>query len=62
MHPTVIERESSFLGPNARTLEPGHTHRLTFTEVDAGPFWMTPNERILSRLDQVDGKPSNVPR
>ena len=62
MHPTVIERESGFLGPNARILEPGHTQRLTFTEVDAGPFWMTPNERILSRLDQVDGDPSNVPR
>jgi hypothetical protein len=35
---------------------------LTFTEVDAGPFWMTLNEHILIRLDQVNGNPSNVPR
>jgi hypothetical protein len=62
MHPTVIERESGFLGPYARILEPGQTQRLTFTEVDVGPFWMIPNERILSRLDQVDGDPSNVSR
>jgi hypothetical protein len=62
MHSTVIETESGSLGPNARILEPGYKQRLTFTEVDAGPFWMTPNERILSRRDQVDGDPPSVPR
>ncbi len=30
--------------------------------IDAGPFWMTPNDCILSRLDQVDGDPSIVQR
>jgi hypothetical protein len=64
MHPTVIERESGFLGPYPRILEPGQTQRLTFTETDAGPFWMTPNERILNRLDQnLDCDPAtSVPR
>ncbi len=58
MHPTVIERESGFLGPYARILETGQTQPLTFTEMNARPFWMTPNNCILSCLDQVDGNPS----
>jgi hypothetical protein len=44
MHPTVIERESGFLGPYPRILEPGQKQPLMFTETDIGPFWMTPNE------------------
>jgi hypothetical protein len=58
MHPTVIEREAGFLGPYTCTLEPGQTQRLMFTETDVGPFWMTPNDRILNRLDKdLDGDP-----
>ena len=53
MHATVIERESGFLGSYPRILEPGQTQQLSFTENDIGPFWMTPDERILNRLDQV---------
>ena len=53
MHATVIERETGFLGSYPRILEPGQTQQLSFTETDFGPFWMTPNERILNRLDQV---------
>ncbi|KAI2513790.1 hypothetical protein MHU86_573 [Fragilaria crotonensis] len=61
MHPTVIDRESGFLGPYPRILEPGHTQRLTFTETDVGPFWMTPNERISNRLDQdLDSDPATI--
>ena len=63
MHPTVIEREAGFLGPYTCTLEPGQTQRLMFTETDVGPFWMTPNDRILNRLDKdLDGDPLLVPR
>ena len=53
MHATVIKRESGFLGSYPRTLQPGQTQCLSFSETDVGPFWMTPDERILNRLDQV---------
>ena len=53
MHATVIERESGFLGSYPRILQPGQTRCLSFSETDVGPFWMTPDERILNRLDQV---------
>ncbi|KAI2490953.1 hypothetical protein MHU86_23612 [Fragilaria crotonensis] len=63
MHPTIIERESGFLGPYERILEPGQTQQLVFSETDTGPFWMTPNDRILNCRDQqVDGNPLIVQR
>jgi hypothetical protein len=62
MLPTVIEREPGFLGPYTRTLEPGQTQQLMFTETDVRPFWMSPNDCIHNRLDQdLEGNPSIVP-
>ena len=54
MHATVNKRESGFLlGSYPRIIQPGQTQCLSFFEIDVGPFWMTPDERILNRLDQV---------
>ena len=57
MQPTLIEREAGFLGPYTRQLQPGQTQQLIFGATDAGPFWMSPKDRILNRLDQNDGDP-----
>ena len=57
MRPTLIEREAGFLGPYTRQLQPGQTQQLIFGATDAGPFWMSPKDRILNRLDQNDGDP-----
>ncbi|KAI2495669.1 hypothetical protein MHU86_18853 [Fragilaria crotonensis] len=62
MHPTVIERESGFLGPYPRILEPGQIQHLTFDETDAGPFWMETNDCLLNCHDQIDGTPSIAQR
>jgi hypothetical protein len=54
MHTTIIgTRESGFLGCYPSILEPGQTQHLSFSETDIGPFWMTPDERTLNRLDQI---------
>jgi hypothetical protein len=57
MHPTLIERETGYLGPNPRILKPGQIQNLVFAETDIGPFWMSSDDRIRNRLDQVDGDP-----
>ena len=62
MHSSLIEKEIGFLGPYPRILEPGQTQQLVFTETDLGPFWMTPDDRIQNRLDQVDGDPLSIRR
>jgi hypothetical protein len=54
MHTTIIgTRESGFLGCYPSILEPGQTQHLSFSDTDIGPFWMTPDERTLNRLDQI---------
>jgi hypothetical protein len=62
MHSTVIERESGFLGPYSRILEPGQIQQLMFNEADAGPFWMGTNDCLMYRHNQVDGNPSIAQR
>ena len=62
VHPTIIERETGFLGPYSHILETGQTQRLTFVETDIGPFWMSTNDRILNRHDQIEGDPLIVQR
>jgi hypothetical protein len=62
IHPTIIKRDTGFLGPYSCILDDGQTQRLTFAETDIGPFWMSPNDRILNWHDQLEGDPLIVQR
>ena len=55
MHTTIIgSRESpGFLGFYPCILELGQTQKLSFSDTDIGPFWMTLDERTLNRLDLI---------
>jgi hypothetical protein len=54
MHTTIIgSRESGFLGFYPCILEPGQTQKLSFSDIDIGPFWMTLDKRTLNRLDLI---------
>ncbi len=57
MRSTLIEKDAGFLGPYTRQLQSGQTQQLVFGATDAGPFWMSPEDRILNRLDRNDGNP-----
>ena len=49
MHNTEIKE----LGPFTAQLSIGDTQVMSFVDEDAGPFWMTPKERIRLREDEV---------
>jgi hypothetical protein len=53
MRDTIITGEKGFLGPYQRTLQIGDTQRMYFTSDDAGPFWLTPEQRERKRFDVV---------
>ncbi|KAI2490094.1 hypothetical protein MHU86_24490 [Fragilaria crotonensis] len=53
MRESKIKEHDGYLGFNARTLEVGDTQSFVFTLDDDGPFWMTPQERELTRNDRI---------
>ena len=59
MRESVILREEGFLGPfqHDNKLKVGDTQQMVFKQDDAGPFWLSPDERERMRLDAVIGEP-----
>ena len=55
MQTTLIEQEQGYLGRFPRTLEPGDTQSLVFTNSDNGPFWLSDAEREGCRHDKRFG-------
>jgi hypothetical protein len=55
MRTTNIEQEQGFLGSFPRTLEPGNTQSLVFTNSDVGPLWLSDAEREECRHDKRFG-------
>ena len=53
MRSSIIEKEEGYLGPFQRTLQPGQVQHLVFQPNDAGPFWLSPEERELCRHDVI---------
>ena len=53
---STISVEDGFLGPFEQVLNVGETQRFCFGPGDAGPFWMTDEQREETRLDRpIDG-------
>jgi len=50
---TTIKQEQGYLGPYAQQLQPRDTQFMTFQPGGDGPFWMTPQECILTRKDTI---------
>jgi hypothetical protein len=49
---STISVEDGFLGPFEQVLNVGETQRFCFGPGDAGPFWMTDEQREETRLDR----------
>ncbi|KAI2509347.1 hypothetical protein MHU86_5100 [Fragilaria crotonensis] len=60
MRTTLIEQEEGYLGSFPRTLEPGDTQSLVFSESDSGPFWLSDSQRDECRRDKRYGTFNNV--
>jgi hypothetical protein len=56
MHDSVIKCEQGYLGPFVRQLKVGDTQSMVWLEGDAGPYWMSADERELNRKDQYGTK------
>jgi hypothetical protein len=54
LHDTLIKEVDGYLGPYPRTLKPGDVQSMVFHESDIGPFWLTAEERIKQRHDQIE--------
>ena len=53
MRESIIKAEDGYLGMNERTINVGDTQSFVFRPGDAGPFWMTVQERELNRQDRI---------
>jgi hypothetical protein len=53
MRESKIKAEDGYLGMHERTVNVGNTQSFIFEPGDAGPFWMTENEREMNRHDQI---------
>jgi hypothetical protein len=53
MRESTIMAEDGYLGMHERTVDVGGTQSFVFQPGDAGPFWMTTQERELNRHDRV---------
>jgi hypothetical protein len=56
MHDSVIKNEQGYLGPFVQQLKVGDTQSMVWLEGDAGPYWMSVDERELNRKDQYGTK------
>jgi hypothetical protein len=54
LHDSLIKEVDGYLGPYPKVLKPGDVQSMVFKESDAGPFWLTEQERIEQRYDQVE--------
>ena len=62
MRESVIKAEDGYLGMYERTLNVGDTQSFVFQPGDAGPFWMSKEERELNRHDRILPPPPGVPK
>lgn len=53
MRESTIMAEDGYLGMHERTVDVGDTQSFVFQPGDAGPFWMTMQERELNRHDRM---------
>ena len=53
MRESKIKAEDGYLGMHERTINVGDTQSFIFEPGDAGPFWMTENEREMNRHDRI---------
>ncbi|KAI2509704.1 hypothetical protein MHU86_4686 [Fragilaria crotonensis] len=53
MRESKIKAEDGYLGMHERTVNAGDTQSFVFESGDAGPFWMTENEREINRHDRI---------
>jgi hypothetical protein len=56
MHDTVIQCEQGYLGPFVRQLKVGDTQSMVWLDGDAGPYWMSAEERESNRKDHYGTK------
>ncbi|KAI2496293.1 hypothetical protein MHU86_18205 [Fragilaria crotonensis] len=62
MRESIIKAEDGYLGMNERTVNVGDTQSFVFRPGNAGPFWMTVQERELNRQDRILPPLSGTPR
>ena len=62
MRESFIKAEDGYLGMHERTIHVGDNQSFVFKPDDAGPFWMTEQERELNRHDRVLPPPTGGPR
>jgi len=55
MHDSTIKFEDGYLGPFPRQLKVGDVQYFAFSELDEGPFWMTPAEQEKKKFDKHMG-------
>ena len=60
MRSTIIAQEEGYLGVFPRILEPGDIQSLVYCQADAGPFWMSSDERDESRFDKQLGTTTEI--
>ena len=53
MRESIIKQEDGYLGMHERTVDVGDTQFFVFEPGDAGPFWMTNDDRELNRHDRL---------
>jgi hypothetical protein len=56
MHDTVIQCEQGYLGPFVQQLKVGDTQSMVWLDGDAGPYWMSAEERESNRKDHYGTK------
>jgi hypothetical protein len=54
LHDSLIKEVDGYLGPYPKVLKPSDVQSMVFKETDAGPFWLSEQERIEQRHDQIE--------
>ena len=54
IHPKDINKEVGCLGPHKKIIEVGDEPHIVFQEGSNVPFWITPQERVVTKFSQYD--------
>jgi hypothetical protein len=54
LHDTIIKEHDGYLGPFPNILRPGDVQSMVFKGRNVGPFWLSEQERLDQRFDQIE--------